>query len=115
MSQAMTVWGGYSFIAIGLIPICLSLRRIGGLAALRGLRILLVTMIVVSILQVALGLALIPFESALFRTQGTNFAFLLQRYYVNTKGALQLALAASGLLLVFAKWETYRRGEASSN
>ena len=33
----------------------------------------------------------------------------------DTTGALELALAAVGLILIFAKWETYRRGEVSSN
>jgi hypothetical protein len=114
--SAMTAaWSGYSFIAVGLIPVFLSLSYIGGLPALKGLRALLVTIIVVSALRVAMGFAVGIVTASLVRTQGTNFGALFGRYYANTNGAIQFALAAGGVILIFAKWETYRRGEKSSS
>jgi hypothetical protein len=114
MSPQVASWTGYSFIAVGLIPICLALQQSGGIRVLRGLRALLISMFVLSILRVTLGFSLSAITAFLFRAQGANFVPLFQRYYANTNGALQIALAAAGLLLIFAKWDTYRRGEKSS-
>jgi hypothetical protein len=114
-TPTVSAFASYSFIAVGLLPVCLSLQYIAGLRALSGLRILLVGMIVLSGFRVVIGVASISLQSAVFRTQGVNAFFLFQRHYANINGAVQFALAAGGLLLIFAKWETYRRGEISSS
>jgi hypothetical protein len=114
ISPQTASWIGYAFIAIGLIPVVMALQQIGGLRALRGLRAVLVSTLVLGLLRVFISFAIGPITVSLFRTRGANFVSLFQRYYVNANGALQMTLAAGGLLLIFAKWDTYRRGEKSS-
>jgi hypothetical protein len=115
LSAGAASWTGYSFIAIGLVPVFFALQNLAGLRALLGLRILLVAIIVLSTFRVLFSLSMGAITTSLLRTAGGNSAALFGRYYTNTNGALQLAFAAGGVLLIFAKWDTYRRGEASSS
>ena len=114
LSATTASWAGYSFIGACLILIFVSLDRTSGLRALKGLRILLVTIIAVSVVRVVLGLSM-GIITASLQQQGPYAAAEFRRYYANTNGGIQLALAAVGLILIFAKWDTYRRGEISSS
>jgi hypothetical protein len=115
MPRAATTWIGYSFVAVGLIPIFLSLQQIGRLPALKSLRVLLFSMVVLSAIRAILSLSLLFATTTLLLGRGTRSLALIERYYVNANGTLQFVVAAAGILLIFAKWETYRRGEASSS
>jgi hypothetical protein len=115
MPRAATTWIGYSFVAVGLIPIFLSLQQIGRLPALKSLRVLLVSMVVLSAIRAILSLSLIFATTTLLLGRGTRSLALIERYYGNANGTLQFVVAAAGILLIFVKWDTYRRGEASSS
>jgi hypothetical protein len=106
----------YSFVLIGLFPIFISLQHFGVIRAVKGLRILLVSLIVFNAVRL-LSSALVPIVLAtpVVLRQGSFFRAIFSRYYANTNGALQFAFAAGGLLLIFAKWDTYRRGGESSS
>lgn len=97
---------GYLFVALSLIPALLSLQNLAGLKACKGVRLLMVGVIVFGVLRFAVSLVF---------SRSLNFFPIFNRYYANTNGGIQLAFAAGGLILIFAKWEQYRRGEESSH
>ena len=112
MSQANAAFAGYAFITAAIIPVCLALQSIASLRALTSLRVLLIGIIVLAAVRAFFSLAIVPIGVLFSSRQSIPFA-LFQRYYTNVNGSLQLAFAAGGILLIFAKWETYRRGELS--
>jgi hypothetical protein len=112
MAPTPAAFAGYSFIAAAIIPVCLALQSIAGLRALTSLRVLLISIIVLAAVRAFFSIAAVPIGVLFSSRQRIPFA-LFQRYYTNVNGSLQLAFAAGGILLIFAKWETYRRGEIS--
>jgi hypothetical protein len=111
-STAANLRTGYAFIAIGLIPVFFSLPRIAGMRAFYALRAVLIALIVLAGLRVILGSEL---PTMLALAGRAPFLPSLMRRYAFFNAALQLTLAAAGLILIFAKWEVYRRGEESSS
>jgi hypothetical protein len=106
---------GYLLIAAGLIPIFLALQNLTRLRDVKGLRILLIGMCFFSGLRVVMSWVSTPMRMGVARAWGQQVLPLFNRYYVNINGGLQLAVAAAGIILIFAKWDTYRRGEVSSD
>ncbi len=106
---------GYLFIALGLIPTFLALQSLPTLKTVRLLRGLLIGVVALGVLRFLVSQAIAPIYVMLASSKGGTFIPVFNRYYTNINGGLQLAVAAGGLILIFAKWEEYRRGEASSN
>jgi hypothetical protein len=108
-----TIRVGYWLIVLGAVPIFFALQNLERLPAVKSLRVFLISVLAVNSLRLAVGWTMGVFWVAL-ASRRSNF-LLFQRYYSNVNGGLQLLLAAGGLILIFVKWETYRRGNVSSN
>lgn len=106
---------GYVLITLSLIPAFVGLQNLGGLKATKSLRAVLISVIALGVLRFVVSWSIVRISMLVVSTRGIGFIPVFNRYYTNINGGLQLALAAGGLILIFAKWEEYRRGEASSD
>ncbi len=113
--QRTSSWVGYSLIALGVVPALYALQYFARLRSIKALRAVLISLIVFAGLRVLMSLFAAPITTGIIRSGDPTLAASFQRYYVNTNGALQFGFAAAGLILIFAKWEAYRRGDVSNN
>jgi hypothetical protein len=113
-SPALGNWIAYSTLLAELTPALLSLRYLEGIRFLKSLRKFMIAFIIIDATDFLIG-ATIGLYYATLRLQGLVDLQVILRYYNYGSGALQLVLAVVGLILVFAKWKTYRRGEPFSS
>jgi hypothetical protein len=107
-------WIGYGFVLAETTLLLLALREIAWIKVMNSLRNFMVGALAFTGLRIlaSLGLAIGLTGGGVSRRPLNYIVFM--RYYGNVSGILQFAFAAAGLILIFAKWESYRRGESSS-